>query len=538
MRNFVSQKILIALSLVLLAGFSAAQARAKSCGLELNVTESNANGSPIQSASATAINLATKKTARAGSLEGFPVFGDLREGRYKITVRKSGYRTVVKEVDLSCRSADEDQNIVTVDVFLKRGSGRRIDNQPMSRDDAATGVSARTTLAPDQVVRNLYAEHKAGKGPFNQNRSRAVVDKYFTAELADTIWKSLNSDTGLNVDPLYNAQDSEITDFTIGKPDAAGDVRVSFKNFGKNDFVNFELERANAASKVFKIASIGYSDAEDLASILSTPPELYERGKSALSGDYLIGGVACSIEETISGFWARVKCADRADFQVVDTETLTFGIFNPNEKGRTGKLIFTNDKFTDGEHIDRDGRKVKITRVAATPAREQNSATPSAEADQAIKKLGVFTNMRFTTEHQYGYSVELWRAKNRIIGFFSASEGLSGDTPIGILEDARFDSASGRLTFRARLSVAMTADRNNKEIPTRDTFAFAGVLKTQKLIGTLTHTDDSVSPATNSKEKITLAYSESETAGMNAARSYGEWKKEADAILAARGPKW
>jgi hypothetical protein len=30
-----------------------------------------------------------------------------------------------------------------------------------------------TTTTPEQVVKNLYAEHKAGKGPFNQNKSRA-----------------------------------------------------------------------------------------------------------------------------------------------------------------------------------------------------------------------------------------------------------------------------------------------------------------------------------------------------------------------------
>lgn len=77
-----------------------ARVEAKSCGLELNVTESNADGNPVRPAGATATNLATKRTVKAGFLEGFAVFGDLHEGRYKITVDKPGYRTTVKEVNL------------------------------------------------------------------------------------------------------------------------------------------------------------------------------------------------------------------------------------------------------------------------------------------------------------------------------------------------------------------------------------------------------------------------------------------------------
>ncbi len=160
------------------------------------------------------------------------------------------------------------------------------------------------------------------------------------------------------------------------------------------------------------------------------------------------------------------------------------------------------------------------------------------QSRRTIKRLGVFTNMRFTAEHQYGYSVELWQEKNRVFGLFLSSEGLSGDTPTGLLEDAALDSKTGRLTFRARLSMGMTVDKNNREVPTHDVFQFAGVLKNRNLSGTLTHTDDSTGAATKSKKKISLALSKSETAKLSAPQSYDEWKKAADEILAARGPKW
>lgn len=115
---------------LLLTGFAAAQEiQAKSCGLELNVTEPGANGRPIQFAISTATSLATKRTVKAGYFEGFPVFGNLRDGRYKLTVKKAGYKTTVKEINLDCRQADTDQNSVSENIVLRKGSGKQIYNQ-------------------------------------------------------------------------------------------------------------------------------------------------------------------------------------------------------------------------------------------------------------------------------------------------------------------------------------------------------------------------------------------------------------------------
>ena len=168
----------------------------------------------------------------------------------------------------------------------------------------------------------------------------------------------------------------------------------------------------------------------------------------------------------------------------------------------------------------------------------QSGKTQAKQSNQAIKKLGVFTNMRFTAEHQYGYSVELWQEKDRLFGLFQASEGLIGDTPIGLLEDVAFNPKTGRLTFRARLSAAMTLDKNNKEVPTRDVFKFEGILKNRNLTGTLTHTEDSTPSVAASKMKVTLILSSSKTAEMSRPQTFQEWKKAADEILALRGPKW
>ncbi len=166
-----------------------------------------------------------------------------------------------------------------------------------------------------------------------------------------------------------------------------------------------------------------------------------------------------------------------------------------------------------------------------------NDQAPAPSA-VVVKRLGVFTNMRFTREHQYGYSVELWQEKDRLFGFLLVSEGLIGDTPTGLLEDVVLDPETGRLAFRTRLSTGSTFNRNNEQIPTRDVYLFNGRLKGQRLTGVLEHTFALDRAATSTKKNVSLRRSKSESESMIEARSYDEWKKEADEILKLRGPKW
>jgi hypothetical protein len=125
---------------------------------------------------------------------------------------------------------------------------------------------AQSGIMPDAVVKNLYAAQKADSSPFFQTKSRALVDKYFTKDFADLIWKDAVAAQGevgaIGFDPLYNAQDTEITAFKIGKPmygegnlDVA-DVPVTFKNMGKDETVLFRLERNS--QKIWKIGDIYY----------------------------------------------------------------------------------------------------------------------------------------------------------------------------------------------------------------------------------------------------------------------------------------
>jgi len=126
-------------------------------------------------------------------------------------------------------------------------------------------------ITPDVIVRNLYAAQKKPQtSPFFQAKKRSLVDKYFTKALADLLWKDVSGADGvgnLDFDPLYNAQDTRITVFKIGKPDygegnlEVADVAVTFKNMGKAETILFRLEQ-NAA-KIWKIGDIYYPRNEE-----------------------------------------------------------------------------------------------------------------------------------------------------------------------------------------------------------------------------------------------------------------------------------
>ena len=166
------------------------------------------------------------------------------------------------------------------------------------------------------------------------------------------------------------------------------------------------------------------------------------------------------------------------------------------------------------------------------------SIPPHVQASPPITKIGAFSNMRYTTEHAYGYKAELWREQNRIFGFFLWSEGLMGDTPTGLLEDVRYDPRTGSLSFFARLTTGLFSNQKFSRVPSRDMVRFRGTLKGRHLRGTLEISNALTPEAAPKRQKIQLTLSKRASEVMIAAESYGEWKLKADEILKFRGPKW
>jgi hypothetical protein len=232
------------------------------------------------------------------------------------------------------------------------------------------------TTTPDVVVKNLYAAQKAGTGPFFQTRNRALVDRYFSKDLADMIWKDAVSAKGevgaIDFDPLYNSQDPQITDFVIEKPREAGGpdnafVQVNFNNNGKADQVDFELQRS--ANKTWKIVGIYYSDGEDIASTLRYAQDKefrkeFDRNQT-FKGDYMVGTAKCTVTPTLGQFKYRVECGGREGFQlymVEGNEKETAYIYTDQQGVEKSRFVFRNGA-TNGRFIDASGKEVKVSRI-------------------------------------------------------------------------------------------------------------------------------------------------------------------------------
>ena len=77
------------------------------------------------------------------------------------------------------------------------------------------------------------------------------------------IWKDLSTANGevgaIDGDPLYNAQDTEIKKLLIGDAVIKGEtgtVRVTFKNFGKKEAIDYSLKKT---TKGWRIDDIIYN---------------------------------------------------------------------------------------------------------------------------------------------------------------------------------------------------------------------------------------------------------------------------------------
>jgi len=136
-------------------------------------------------------------------------------------------------------------------------------------------TAAAQFTTPRATVVDLYKKHDAKQSPFWQKKSRARVDRYFTKQLADLIWKDAHGPDDeapvLDGDPLYDAQDTQIKGFRIGLATVKGstaDVRVTFTNFKEKKGLRFALTRVGSS---WKIENIFYDRGGSLLEWLTSP---------------------------------------------------------------------------------------------------------------------------------------------------------------------------------------------------------------------------------------------------------------------------
>lgn len=147
--------------------------------------------------------------------------------------------------------------------------------------NAAEVSGSAKRVAPRAVVLNLYNQHKR-QSPFFQTRSRVQLDKYFTMELADLIWSDARASRGevgaLDGDPLYNAQDMQIRNFSVRERSVgtgAAEVWATFENFNQKHQISFRMVPAGMG---WKVADIAYDDGTTLAGILRADRAAAQQG--------------------------------------------------------------------------------------------------------------------------------------------------------------------------------------------------------------------------------------------------------------------
>jgi hypothetical protein len=157
----------------------------------------------------------------------------------------------------------------------------------------------------------------------------------------------------------------------------------------------------------------------------------------------------------------------------------------------------------------------------------------------SITEVGGFSNVRSTDGHAYGYSVMLWRAGGCLFGLVESSQGLEGDAPIGQLQDIRYDSKTGQLSFSAKLTMGVVSfQRSNGLEPSRDLVAFHGNLTARAVTGMMTYTVQDNPHFTPTNTRVVLNTSTTDAEFMHGSATYGDWLRKWQPVLRRRGPKW
>lgn len=222
-------------------------------------------------------------------------------------------------------------------------------------------------MTPSALVADLYKQHNAKKSPFFQDKNRALVDKYFTRDTADLIWKDSTTSSGevgaLDGDPLYDAQDTDIKKFMIGKASIAGEkatVVVTFTNFDQKKTVTFALVKDGAK---WKIDDISYGTDYTLVSMLR---EDAARENAEFRGEYKVGTTTCTVTPVKMAYevrWLKGKGAEMFFFKEERDGKFTFES-QKDKSGKTNRFVFDDGTYRSGNYYRGDGKIFTVSKVS------------------------------------------------------------------------------------------------------------------------------------------------------------------------------
>ncbi len=130
-------------------------------------------------------------------------------------------------------------------------------------------ISSAADLSAKDLVAQLYQAHRSKHDPLDETQ---LLGRYFDAALLKLYLKDKREAKGevgcLDGDPLYNAQDFQISDFSVSAPEMAGGetrVTVHFKNLGQPTRIIYVISRT---ADGWRISDIRYDDGSSLKKIL------------------------------------------------------------------------------------------------------------------------------------------------------------------------------------------------------------------------------------------------------------------------------
>jgi len=243
-------------------------------------------------------------------------------------------------------------------------------NATAINQNAAPETTAQKSVAPDALVKDLYKQHDAQKSPFFQTENRALVDKYFDKNLADTIWKDAVDSDGevgaLGADPLYNAQDSDIKKFAVGQPKITGDkaqVVVSFENFKKKENFTYQFVKQNGE---WKISDVNYGEYTLVGLFKDNAQAMSDENNQTgeFEGKYQIGDTTCTVTPIKMAFEVRWEKGKGTEIFFAEGRANDRYIFASNPKtGKANSFAFDDENYYSGTFYRADGKEFPIKRI-------------------------------------------------------------------------------------------------------------------------------------------------------------------------------
>jgi hypothetical protein len=258
----------------------------------------------------------------------------------------------------------------SADVKTQVNVNTAAENSAASQAQAQATPAAQTTTAPDALVKDLYAQHDKKNSPFFQTKNRALVDKYFEKSLADLIWKDANNSSGevgaIDGDPLYNAQDMEIKNFSVGQTkieNGKAKVIATFENFGKKQTITYELVQKDSA---WKIEDINYGGGSTLRGWLKDVAKSEAKSEDGnFEGKYQIGDTTCTVKPIKMAYEVKWEKGKGSEIFFSEGRTNDKIIFVSEEKEgeKSNVFSFDDESFSTGTFYRGDGKEFAIRRI-------------------------------------------------------------------------------------------------------------------------------------------------------------------------------